>query len=467
MGNYWGVLPLPKIKWQSYLVLALILIFAGVLRGWRLGYPESQYFDECYYAPGALSYINGTVDENSVHPPLGKLQIADFILLGRWLNNHGCHFSEYTLWRLASFTLGEGTILLTFFLGWRLSRGSTDLANLAAFLASIDFMSIVLSRICMLDMVLAFWMLVGVCCSWMYIEAKILQSPRALSWAALCAIAFGIATACKWNGLFGAFIAFVLMLLLPNLISKEALQNKIASDNEAELSNQQLPKINEALKGAGKTLLKQGFVLALFFAFSIASIYCVSYLPQFIREGFSTQTVGHIVEAHTVMVKFRYNAKQFTHHYCSQFWAWPTVIRPVWFKFDTGANLSLGIVCFGSIFFWWPGFTFVLEFIYFGLKERRWIWLFLSLSWCVPWLLWAISTTGGFIYYMLPGIPLLAIVMAWVICDWHKEGWNIAIGIYMAILGLALACYYPFLTYLPMQRSLFATLFPVIFTQWR
>ncbi len=214
LGNYWGVLPLPKISWQSLLVLALILIFAGILRGWRLGYPESQYFDECYYAPGALSYINGTVDENSVHPPLGKLQIADFILLGRWLNNCGFHFSEYTLWRLASFAFGEGTVLLTFLLGWRLSRGSASLANLASFLVSIDFMSIVLARICMLDMVLAFWMLVGVWCSWMYIEAKILQSPRAFSWAVLCSIAFGIATSCKWNGLFGAFIAFWLFCII-------------------------------------------------------------------------------------------------------------------------------------------------------------------------------------------------------------------------------------------------------------
>lgn len=473
MGNYWGVLPLPKISWQSLLVLVLILIFAGILRGWRLGYPESQYFDECYYAPGALSYINGTVDENSVHPPLGKLQIADFILLGRLLNNCGFHFSEYTLWRLASFAFGEGTVLLTFLLGWRLSRGSASLANLASFLVSIDFMSIVLARICMLDMVLAFWMLVGVWCSWMYIEAKILQSPRAFSWAVLCSIAFGIATSCKWNGLFGAFIAFWLMLLLPNLITKASLQVETGAE---ETSSDKAPEkdqltfanyLRSCFKGSGKKLFKQGSILALLFALSIASIYSLSYLPQFMREGFSSQTVSHIVEAHTVMVKFRYNAKQFTHHYCSQFWAWPTVIRPVWFKFDSGANLALGIVCFGSIFFWWPGFTFVLEFIYFGLKDRRWIWLFLGLSWCIPWIFWAISTTGGFIYYMLPGIPLMAIVMAWVIMDWHKEGWNIAIGIYLAILGSALVCYYPFLAYLPMQRSLFATLFPVIFTQWR
>lgn len=473
MGNYWGVLPLPKISWQSLLVLALILIFAGILRGWRLGYPESQYFDECYYAPGALSYINGTVDENAVHPPLGKLQIADFILLGRLLNNCGFHFSEYTLWRLASFAFGEGTVLLTFLLGWRLSRGSASLANLASFLVSIDFMSIVLARICMLDMVLAFWMLVGVWCSWMYIEAKILLSPRAFSWAVLCSIAFGIATSCKWNGLFGAFIAFWLMLLLPNLITKASLQVETGAE---ETSSDKAPEkdqltfanyLRSCFKGSSKKLFKQSSILALLFALSIASIYSLSYLPQFMREGFSSQTVSHIVEAHTVMVKFRYNAKQFTHHYCSQFWAWPTVIRPVWFKFDSGANFALGIVCFGSIFFWWPGFTFVLEFIYFGLKDRRWIWLFLGLSWCIPWIFWAISTTGGFIYYMLPGIPLMAIVMAWVIMDWHKEGWNIAIGIYLAILGAALVCYYPFLAYLPMQRSLFATLFPVIFTQWR
>lgn len=467
MGNYWGVLPLPKISWQSYLVLALILIFAGVLRGWRLGYPESQYFDECYYAPGALSYINGTVDENAVHPPLGKLQIADFILAGRWLNSLGVHFSEYTLWRLASFTFSEAILLLTFWLGWRLSRGSASLANLAVFLVSIDFMSLVMARICMLDMVLAFWMLAGVGCSWMYIEAKICQSPRALSWAFLTSIAFAIATACKWNGLFGAFIAFWLMLFLPNLIDITSLQTGVAAGDVLSSLKPDLAPLTNKLKGKGKNLLKQGLILALFFTVSTSAIYSASYLPQFIREGFNGQTVRNITGAHLVMVKFRYNAKQFTHHYCSQFWAWPTVIRPVWFKFETGDKLALGIVCFGSIFFWWPGLTFVLEFIYLGSKERRWIWLFLGLSWSIPWLLWALSTTGGFIYYMLPGIPLMAIVVAWVIGDWYQEGWNIPIGIYLAILSSTLALYYPFLTYLPMDRSLFTTLFPVIFTQWR
>ncbi|MGM9999090.1 MAG: phospholipid carrier-dependent glycosyltransferase [Candidatus Bruticola sp.] len=464
MSNKFGVLSLRKIEWSGWLVLLIILVFAGFLRGWRLGLPESRYFDECYYVPGALSYIEGTVDENSVHPPLGKLQIANFILLGRFINGYVPTFNDFTLSRLASWVYGEGTILLAFMLGFRLSRGNTSLASLAAFLVAIDFMSIVMSRICMLDMVLSFWMILGVYCCWMYIEAKVLSSPRAISWAVLCAISFGVASACKWNGLFGACTSWGLMVLLPELITVEDLQK---GSTEGLSLKTVFSRGFTSLKGAGKRMFKQAVLLAAVFALISASIYVLAYTPQFIRDGFSQKTIGNITEAHVRMVKFRYDAEQFTHHYCSQFWAWPTVIRPVWFKFDTNYEVALGIVCFGSVLFWWPGFTFVLEFFYLSFRDKKWLWLFISVSWLFPWLFWAASTTGGFIYYMLPGIPLLSIVIAWVLCDWYAEGFKSAIGIYLAILGIALACYYPFLTYLPMKRSLFVTLFPVIFTQWR
>ncbi|MGM9991865.1 MAG: phospholipid carrier-dependent glycosyltransferase [Candidatus Bruticola sp.] len=464
LSNKFGVLSLKKIEWSSCLVLLLILVFAGFLRGWRLGIPDSQYFDECYYVPGAMSYIYGTVDENSVHPPLGKLQIANFILLGRFINSCVPVFSEQMLSRLASWAYGEGTVLLAFMLSFRLSRGNVSLASLAAFFVAVDFMSIVMSRICMLDMVLAFWMMLGVYCCWMHIEAQVVKSPRAFSWAVLCAMAFGVASACKWNGIFGAFTSLVLMVLLPELISVKDLQRGMTEGYSLKTV---FFKSFASLKSVKKRILKRTIMLAAVFVVIMASIYTVSYTPQFIREGFKQKTFSNIVDNHMRMIKFRYDAEQFTHHYCSQFWAWPTVIRPVWFKFDASQKIALGIVCFGSILFWWPGFTFVLEFFYLSFKDQKWIWLFISSSWIFPWLFWAVSTTGGFIYYMLPGIPLLSIVMAWVLYDWYIEGYKAAVAIYLAALGCSLACYYPFLTYLPMKRSLFATLFPVIFTQWR
>ena len=83
------------------------------------------------------------------------------------------------------------------------------------------------------------------------------------------------------------------------------------------------------------------------------------------------------------------------------------------------------------------------------------------------WLLWAGSTTGGFIYYVLPGIPLMAIILAWVVWDWQEEGQRWLVGGYLGLITLAFIAYYPFLSFMPASRELFAWLFPPSLTLWR
>ncbi len=40
-------------------VLLCLLVVAGCIRGFRLGQPESVYFDETYYVAGAQDYLAG------------------------------------------------------------------------------------------------------------------------------------------------------------------------------------------------------------------------------------------------------------------------------------------------------------------------------------------------------------------------------------------------------------------------
>ena len=114
------------------------------------------------------------------------------------------------------------------------------------------------------------------------------------------------------------------------------------------------------------------------------------------------------------MFAFRYDAKQFTHSYLSYFWEWPLVLRPVWLYFESNAQHTVinGIVAFGSVLFWWPGLVYLAESGYYGVKECDAAKLYLVGMWLVQWLLWSSSTTGGFIYYMLPGVPMMALVAA-------------------------------------------------------
>src|SRR5688500_11958022 len=58
------------------LPVALVLI-AGGLRFYRVGYPDRIYFDETYYAVHAQEILDVGVEKGfAVHPPVGKWFIA-------------------------------------------------------------------------------------------------------------------------------------------------------------------------------------------------------------------------------------------------------------------------------------------------------------------------------------------------------------------------------------------------------
>jgi dolichyl-phosphate-mannose-protein mannosyltransferase len=156
---------------------ALIMIFGGFLRFYRLNKPDAVVFDETYYVPDAnsilhhgvelqhFSYVNNLLvrgdpdillkvhgqlqGEIVAHPPLGKIMMA----VGQWtfgLTPFG--------WRFTVAVIGTVSILMTARIARRMTR-STMLGCIAGLLVALDGLELVLSRTAILDIFVMFWVL--------------------------------------------------------------------------------------------------------------------------------------------------------------------------------------------------------------------------------------------------------------------------------------------------------------------
>jgi dolichyl-phosphate-mannose-protein mannosyltransferase len=156
---------------------ALVMIFGGFLRFYRLSKPAAVVFDETYYVPDANSILRHGVEFNHVsnvnqllvrgddldifrkvngkwgelvaHPPLGKIMMA----AGQWI------FGLTPLgWRISVAVVGTLSILMLARIVRRMTR-STMLGCLAGLLLALDGLELVLSRTAILDIFVMFWVL--------------------------------------------------------------------------------------------------------------------------------------------------------------------------------------------------------------------------------------------------------------------------------------------------------------------
>lgn len=230
----------PVVSWGASLGIAGLALF---LRLWQLGTPKEFEFDETYYAKDAWSLLNhgyvrqyvdganekildGTTtgiwkDDPSliVHPEAGKWLIA--------LGEKAFGMDPFG-WRISAVIAGTLMVLAMCRLGRRLT-GSTLLGCTAGLLLSLDGLQFVLSRLALLDIFLALFMLLGVTCmvadrDWYRARlARLLTDPvvdtaswgpvRGLlvrPWLLTSGVFWGLAVGTKWTALF-PMAAFGLM----------------------------------------------------------------------------------------------------------------------------------------------------------------------------------------------------------------------------------------------------------------
>lgn len=239
----------------GWLAPTLITLVAAVLRLWNLGHPSTLVFDETYYVKDAWSQWNlgyaATWPEGAddlfaagqtdifttdpsfvVHPPLGKYLIGVGMALFGPDNPFG--------WRIATALFGTALVLLLFFFAKTLTR-SLVFASIASFLLAIDGLGIVMSRVGLLDVFLAFFILLAF---WFAVldrqtrldrlaaaTVALERDGRPPAWGAIlwnrpwiiaAGAAAGAASAVKWSGVW-VLAAIGLYLVITDALERRRL----------------------------------------------------------------------------------------------------------------------------------------------------------------------------------------------------------------------------------------------------
>lgn len=188
-------------------MLGLIIAFSLITRLWNLHLPTGYYFDEVYNAFTTQEIVKNNIQAYEwfhtspvpgtaygwTHPPLAKLISALGILV----------FGDNSFgWRISGAILGTGVIYLTYLIARELM--DRKYALMAAFLASLDGLILVQSRINMNDIYALFFIMLAF---YFFIKKKML----------LLCISLGLLVATKWTGLY-AILLFGVIKKHPSLI---------------------------------------------------------------------------------------------------------------------------------------------------------------------------------------------------------------------------------------------------------
>jgi dolichyl-phosphate-mannose-protein mannosyltransferase len=233
----------PVIGWAGSIAVAVLALF---LRLWHLGKPHAFEFDETYYAKDAWSllhfgYARDYVEKANDHILDGRTtdqwkSSPEMIVhpeVGKWLIGLGekAFGMDPFGWRVSAAVVGALMVLVMCRLARRLT-GSTVLGCVAGLLLCFDGLHFVLSRLALLDIFVAFFILCGVHCvvadrDWHRARmARLVPEPGARGgswgpvrgllvrpWLLLGGIVWGLAVGTKWEALY-PLAAFGLLVWL-------------------------------------------------------------------------------------------------------------------------------------------------------------------------------------------------------------------------------------------------------------
>ncbi len=243
-------------RFVGWVATFAVTLLAGFMRFWHLGTPHTFLFDETYYAKDAWSlwhhgYVTNYVDKANDKILAGNLHglwknTPEMIVhpeVGKWLIGLGEHFfgMDPTGWRVASAVVGTLMVTVTMRLARRLT-GSTLLGVVAGLLLCFDGLEFVLSRMALLDIFVAFFLVCAVSClvadrDWGRLRMARMVAPGGRStasgwgpvrglrwrpWRLAAGVMFGLACASKWNAVY-PLVAFGILVWMWDAGARRAI----------------------------------------------------------------------------------------------------------------------------------------------------------------------------------------------------------------------------------------------------
>lgn len=437
--------------WIGPLAVAAL---AFVLRVWDVAKPNRLMFDETYYAKDAWSltrfgYVQEFVDNaNSrivkgqltdlftgqpsqiVHPEGGKWMIA----LGEWAFG----MSPFG-WRIAAVVAGSLTVLVLARLVRRLT-GSTAIGCVAGLLLCFDGLHFVLSRIALLDVFVAFWIVAAVAClvadrDW--ITARLDRVRVFRPWQLLAGVCFGMACATKWNGIYVLAVFGLLVVVWEVLARRHAWR-----DTPVETRGPRRP-------GWVMTALVTGvpaFVWIVGIAFVVYLVSWTGWLlhHEVYEQRFATPAWGpHVVSPssgflgetrdalsslwHYHVLTYDFHTGDYlagkTHPYESNPLGWLVLARPVGVDAQNdlpaascgapaASSCMREVLILGNPLIWWTGALAIVVAVVAWMRTRSWRWSVPVLGVAATWLPWfQYDDRPIFLFYAVAILPFTIIAM--------------------------------------------------------
>ncbi|KGF72425.1 hypothetical protein DO97_08550 [Neosynechococcus sphagnicola sy1] len=439
-----------------------IFLFSLILHFWGLERFNALVFDEIYYAKYAHDYLTHTPFFDA-HPPLGKYLIA----LGMWLSERLDLFPETAMngltgsmrppwsYRWLNALVGSFLPLIVAGIAYELSQ-RRRFALLAGLFTAVDGLLLVESRYGLINIYLVGFGLLG---HWFFLRS--LRRSRQWLWLGLAGLSLGAAIAVKWNGL-GLLLGLYLIWGIARLLHRR----------RSPLPPDLMMPLRQIARISGQSLL-------LYLGLLPIAVYGLVWIPHLQINGVSFWTVHQQI--------FNYHAHMGNgpaiHPYCSAWYTWPWMIRPMSYFYETTHALTdplpplhpplpagtgqvvYDVQAMGNPFLWWlsaiallMGLMIAIEAVLGGLGLSGWVLppassqpgvtLYLVVNYAANFLPWSGVSRCTFIYLYLLAVVFGFLAIANLVDQWldspepwlRRLSWGVA-GVILLAFGFWLPIY--------------------------
>jgi dolichyl-phosphate-mannose-protein mannosyltransferase len=403
---------------RTLAIAAIIFVVAHAVLLIGLTSPEKFVFDEVHYVPAARQMLEpGRPSEvlNPMHPPLAKELIALSI----------ASFGDSALgWRYPAALFGALAIVAVYLCALALFDAQAG-AIAAALIAFFNQMVFVQSRIAMLDIFALAFSLFAIAA---FIRGFREREPQ--RWFALAGIGFGLATGCKWSGLFPLAVSIAIVAIT------RLLQGWKTAFADARADDWYRPDRWSDLRWY--------HAVACFVALP-ALVYLATFVPLY---GLS---LPDLIEAQRRIFADNTTNAIPAHTYMSSWPSWPFLVRPVWYLFDKVDDDHIAAIVFlGNPLVLWLSLLTLAACLWDFVRYRSTT-AFLILSFYLgSYLALALMPRAlAFLYYYLPAATILGLAPVHALTRGTMPRW--LLWAFVAVAGLS------FVVMLPISAAIVGT----------